>query len=173
KVDISETAVNLLAFPGQPITHTLRLTAREKRAVYAHAVSDSPWLRVSNVQLEGRSAAIDLTVNLPSDPVGTLQAHVTVTSNGNQRFVVPVTLGIAGCRGAGAAMTQRVPTVSPVRTLAPGPVSTMRMTHEDAALRAQPRRPRGSCAWWTRGRRGCARRADPRPAGGRDRAPAA
>jgi hypothetical protein len=145
KVDISETAVNLLAFPGQPITHTLRVTAREKRAVYAHAVSDSPWLRVSNIQFEGRSAAIDLTVNLPSDPVGTLQAHVTVTSNGNQRFVVPVTLGIAGFPGAGAAVTQRVAAVSPVRTLAPGPVATMRMTNEDAAaaLAERTAAPRG------------------------------
>src|SRR5262249_30644268 len=49
KVDISETAVNLLAFPGQPITHTLRPTAREKQGVSPPALTHSPRLRALDV----------------------------------------------------------------------------------------------------------------------------
>jgi hypothetical protein len=134
KVDISEPAVNLLAFPGQPASHTLRVTARENRPVYAHAVSDSSWLQVSGIQLEGRSASIHLSVPpLPSPPVGTLQARVTVTTNGKQRFIVPVTLGVAGFPGAGVTVTRAVSVASPTATVPRGALATMRMTPEAAS----------------------------------------
>jgi hypothetical protein len=97
KVDISERSVAMRGDPGDQLRHPLEITAQEKRPVWAHAVSDQPWLEVGRARLNGRTATIPLVVpNVPRRPGETLSARVTVTSNGNQRFVVPVTLTVGG-----------------------------------------------------------------------------
>ena len=49
----------------------------ERRPVYAHAVSDRPWLEVSGVQAAGRSAGVRLTVPaVPDRPGDMLHARV-------------------------------------------------------------------------------------------------
>ena len=71
------------------------MKSEEKRPVYAHATSDQPWLEVGRARLNGRVATIPLRVsNVPARAGETLHAKLTVTSNGNQRFVIPVTLRI-------------------------------------------------------------------------------
>src|SRR5258707_12993995 len=66
KVDISERSVALRGDPGQPLRHALEVKAKEKRPVYAHAVSNQPWLEVGRAKLNGRTAPIPLVV--PSVP---------------------------------------------------------------------------------------------------------
>ncbi len=93
KVDISERAVALQAAAGTTVEHELKVQAQEKRPIYAHATSSAPWLEVGRPRLNGRVATIPLVVPQVPDRTGeTLTAHVTVQANGNQRFVVPVTL---------------------------------------------------------------------------------
>ena len=83
--------------PGQSLPDQLEIKSDEKRPVYAHAVSDQPWLEIGKARLNGRVATIPLRVpNVPDRAGETLHAKVTVTSNGNQRFVIPVTLTIGG-----------------------------------------------------------------------------
>jgi hypothetical protein len=95
KVEISERAVALKGQAGDPLRHTLEVSSPEKRPVYAHGVSDSPWLEVGRAKLNGRTATIPLVVpSVPDRPGQTLTARVTVTSNGKQTFIVPVTLTI-------------------------------------------------------------------------------
>src|SRR5262249_47918997 len=61
--------------------------------VYAHGASNQPWLEVGRPHLNGRVASIPLVVpSVPALPGETLTAKVLVRANGNQRFVVPVTL---------------------------------------------------------------------------------
>ena len=97
RVEISQTAVNLTGKPGEALRQTLVVSSPEKRPVYARASSNRPWLRVAGVKMEGRTASIQLAVAaVPDQPGETLQATVTVTSNGNQRFEVPVSLRVAG-----------------------------------------------------------------------------
>jgi hypothetical protein len=97
KVEVSESAVYLNGKPGEALKHLLQVTAQEKRPVWAHAVSDQPWLRVNRVLLEGRTATVHLAVpTVPHCPGEALTAQLTVTANGNQRFVVPVRLTVAG-----------------------------------------------------------------------------
>jgi hypothetical protein len=97
KVEISEAALYLHGQPGEALKHLLQVRAQEKRPVWAHAVSDQPWLRVNRVLLEGRTATIHLAVpTVPHCPGEALTAQLTVTANGNQRFVVPVRLAVAG-----------------------------------------------------------------------------
>lgn len=105
KVEISAKQVNLTGQPGQAVSQTLELRSEEKRPVYAHAVSDQPWLEVGRARLAGRVAGIPLRVsNVPDRPGETLQAKLTVTSNGNQRFVIPVTLRVGDPLSAIAAL---------------------------------------------------------------------
>jgi hypothetical protein len=97
KVEISQTALHLRGNVGQSAQAALELKAQEKRPVYAHAVCDQPWLDVSKTVLSGRMAMVQVVVpHVPDRPGETLQATVTVTANGNQKFAVPVTLEIGG-----------------------------------------------------------------------------
>jgi len=97
KVDISERTVKLEASAGATVRHVLEIRSEEKRPVYAHATSSAAWLEVGRPKLNGRVASIPIVVPNVPDRVGeTLTAKVTVQANGNQRFVVPVTLVIGG-----------------------------------------------------------------------------
>ncbi len=93
KVTVAETSLQLRGRPGEPLGHSLRVFTEEKRPVFASAVSDQPWLTAGRARLDGRTATIPLSVRaVPDRPGETLTAHLTVTANGNQRFVVPLTL---------------------------------------------------------------------------------
>ena len=51
--------------------------------------------------MKGRRADIPLLVrSIPNAPGEILTAQVTIEANGNQRFVVPVTLAVSGVRSA-------------------------------------------------------------------------
>ena len=95
RVAVRDRQVQLVGQPGQAASHMLEMYSEEKRPVYAHAVSDQPWLEVGRARLQGRVARIPLRVaRVPDRPGETLHAQVAVTANGNQRFVVPVTLRV-------------------------------------------------------------------------------
>jgi hypothetical protein len=99
KVDISERSLGLHGSPGEQLKHPLEVKTAENRVVWAHGSSDQPWLVVGRSRPAGRTVAIPVSVPaVPDRPGETLQANVTVTANGNQRFVVPVTLAISGSR---------------------------------------------------------------------------
>jgi hypothetical protein len=95
KVEINQQSVALEGAVGAPLRHTLEVSTQEKRPVYAYAGSDQPWLEVGRPKLNGRTAVIPLVIPAVPNRAGeTLTARVTVTSNGQQRFVVPVTLAV-------------------------------------------------------------------------------
>jgi hypothetical protein len=96
KVELKEKVLNLSGKVGDTLKVSLEAATDEKRPVYAHAVSDQPWLQVTRVALDGRVATVRLTAAVPDRPGETLRARLTVKANGNQRFVVPVTLTVAG-----------------------------------------------------------------------------
>jgi hypothetical protein len=97
KVEVGKKAINMTADVGGQVRETLEIKSQEKRPVYAHATSDQPWLEIGKALLNGRIASIPLRVsNVPNRPGETLKAKLQVTSNGNQKFVIPVTLTIGG-----------------------------------------------------------------------------
>jgi hypothetical protein len=97
KVHISAKAVALEGKPGETLRYTVEIKSEEKRPVYAHGTSTEPWLEVGRAKLNGRVATISVTVpSVPDRPGETITAHLKVQSNGNQRFVLPVTLQIKG-----------------------------------------------------------------------------
>ncbi len=95
KVEVSTRAVNLLGAAGERLDYVLQVATPERRPVYAHGVSDQPWLKVGRAKLEGRTASLPLIVpEVPDRPGERLQAEVTVIANGNQRFAVVVSLAV-------------------------------------------------------------------------------
>ncbi len=97
KVQLSVESLALAGAAGGSVRSLLEVTTPERRPIYAHAVSDQPWLKVEQPLIKGRSVSIPLAVPVvPHCPGETLRAKLTVTSNGNQRFEVPVSLGVTG-----------------------------------------------------------------------------
>jgi hypothetical protein len=95
KVEISAREVRLSGRGGDILRESLQVVAREKKPVFAHATCDQPWLTVPEIDLDGRTATVHLRVPEVPDRFGeTLHARVSITSNGRQRFEVPVHLTV-------------------------------------------------------------------------------
>ncbi len=100
KVTISHDKIQFQGKPGGFLERMLQVQTTEKRPVYAHAISNAPWLQVGRPILEGRSASIPLRVpSVPAMPGEQLLCIVQVVSNGNQRFTVEVELTVASPSG--------------------------------------------------------------------------
>jgi len=146
KVEISTDRIDLTGTPGEQLHYTLQVKSKEKRPVYAHAISNQPWLEVSRAKLNGRLATLDLMVPSVPDKEGeTLNARLIVQSNGNQRFVLPVTLQIGSNfnfvdtapAGSDAATIEELPSPADI-------VPTIHPTHtpgESRRRRAAERQP--------------------------------
>src|SRR6202022_3444822 len=78
KVNISEPTVSLEGNPAQQLVHYLEVKAQEKRPVFAHGISEQPWLEVGKAKLEGRTANIPLLIpSVPDRPGEEWQTKVT------------------------------------------------------------------------------------------------
>jgi hypothetical protein len=97
RVKLSEESVRLRGVPGETIEHVLEVVPQENRPAMAQGSSDQPWLRIGTTAFLGHSACVPLTVGpIPGRPGQVHQARVSITANGNQRFVVHVTLEVVG-----------------------------------------------------------------------------
>ena len=111
RVDISEDTIRLSGRVGEKIEYSLAVVTQENRAAIAFGTSNQPWLRVGATIFRGRSAFVPLTIApIPGNPGEVLQAVVSVTANGGQRFTVPVTLQVS----ERSAAIKAVPLPSPV-----------------------------------------------------------
>ncbi|HTU20525.1 MAG TPA: hypothetical protein VMG10_20860 [Gemmataceae bacterium] len=125
KVAISINRIDLTGSPGEQLTYSIEIKTQEKRPVYAHATSNEPWLEVGRAKLNGRVATINLSVpSVPNKEGETLDAKLIVQSNGNQRFVVPVSLQIGNSLAFGDSAPAPVLDApsSPVEEITSAPV---------------------------------------------------
>lgn len=120
KVEVNPAVITLRGNPGEQMRSAIEVRTAEKRPVYAHARSDQPWLEVGRAQLNGRTATVPLAIPSVPDRAGeTLHAQVTIRANGNQRFVVPVTLEVGeGLRFGGSGP---LPVAVPIPSQQPAP----------------------------------------------------
>jgi hypothetical protein len=103
-MELSEEAVRLRGRAGQRLEYSIAVITQENRAAIAHGSSDQPWLSVGPTIFRGRSAFLPLLVAaVPGNCGATLQAVVSVTANGGQRFAVPVTLTVSDAPEAAKA----------------------------------------------------------------------
>jgi hypothetical protein len=122
KVEVRPPTLALRGTPGTPLHACVQATTQEKRAVWAHAKSDQPWLQVGTPQADGPTATLPLVAVVPDQPGATLQAQLKVTANGNQRFEVPVVLTI----DAGVGAASRAAPEGPARLAGPTPAAASR-----------------------------------------------
>jgi hypothetical protein len=114
KVRISQRALSFQANPGEALAASVEVSTQEKRPVYAHATANVPWLEVARPRFNGRSVLINLAIpNVPNKPGMTLEAKLTVQANGNQRFVVPVTVEVGGAFNFNAPEPEPDPAPAP------------------------------------------------------------
>lgn len=137
KVEISDRAIVLRGDPGQQLRHVLRVETKAKRPVYAYGKSNQPWLEVGKPHLNGRVASIALVIpSVPPRPGETLSAKVRVQANGNQHFIVPITLTVgsppasvfdfSGKTAAEESPPPRKSAVAPARPAEPPPSPPVR-----------------------------------------------
>ena len=119
KVEISHRSISLRGSPGDKLPVSFEVSTQEKRPVFAHVTSNVPWLEVSRAKFSGRTTTINMTVpTVPNRPGETLTGELTVISNGNQRFLVPVRLEHLGrqpVRLRGAQPASASPASAPPR----------------------------------------------------------
>src|SRR5262249_7611738 len=85
--------------PGARRRNTARVETKERGPASPHGSSTQRGLEVGRPNPNGPPATITLPVPaVPNRPGETLTAQLVVQSNGNQRFVVPVTLQVSGQR---------------------------------------------------------------------------
>ncbi len=127
RVEVSPLTVELSGAPGSRLETTLLAHTLEKRAVWAHAISDAPWLQPCPALLDGRTARLPLVVdNIPSLPGSNLEAIVHVTANGNQRFSVHVRLNVLGRAGNnGPGLSGHLPAGLALGTAAAQPAAAL------------------------------------------------
>jgi hypothetical protein len=102
KVELKTPSLQLKGGPGQTLSAAIDVGTPEKKHVFAFAVSDKPWVIPGSGPKQGKSptmASIPLTIQVPATPGQVLQAKITVTANGNQKFPVPLTLTVSGSPG--------------------------------------------------------------------------
>jgi hypothetical protein len=102
KVELKTPSIQLKGGPGQTLSAAIDVGTPEKKHVFAFAVSDKPWVIPGTGPKQGKSptlATIPLTIQVPGTPGQVLQAKITVTANGNQKFPVPLTLTVSGSPG--------------------------------------------------------------------------
>jgi hypothetical protein len=153
KAELSEDAIDLFGAAGESLEHVLVVLTQENRLIVAHATSDQPWLRVGRTVFRGRSAFLPLNIAaVPARTGETLQAHVTVIANGNQRFVVPVTLMVGSHAPGGKAAAALGPPVKPAVPVPPvakpapaGKVEAAPVPHK-VAVPAPPAKPAAAAA---------------------------
>jgi hypothetical protein len=135
RMELSEEAILLHGRPGEKIEHVLAVLTHENRAAVAHAASNQPWLRVGQTRFRGRVATLPLIVPaVPARPGETLRATVSITANGNQRFVVQVSLMVGS--GTASAAPGPAPAAVPGAKPAAAPVPVA------VGVAPPPRRPR-------------------------------
>jgi hypothetical protein len=148
RVELGEDAVVLSGSPGATVDYVISVVTAENRAVVAHGSSDQPWLEVGPTVFRGRSAFLPLKVfAVPARLGDTLHATVSITANGGQRLVVPVTLAVGGAPPA--AEFVHAPPAGP-RQAPAAPAPAPPAVPAAAPLIAQPPPPgrgRSSVGW--------------------------
>ncbi len=100
RVELDHHTLRLEGTPGATLETAVVLQTSERRAVFAHATTAEPWLRIDRAVLGGRTARIPVRVpHVPDRPGEVLRGRVQVTANGNQRFAVEVTLAVRRAGG--------------------------------------------------------------------------
>jgi hypothetical protein len=80
---------------GERLTKNVTISTKESRFVFAHGWSNHNWIQAGPTKSQGNTVVIPVNIEVPPRPGETVHAAVTFQGNGQQQFVVPVTLAVA------------------------------------------------------------------------------
>ncbi len=125
EVVVSQNSVELAGAPGGNVEAFLFVESVENRPIYAHASSETPWILIGKARSQGNTVRVHLRVpSVPPLPGQRLKGQAIITTNGNQRFPVQVTLNIADIPVPPAPPAPKpVPAPAPPADLPPLPVA--------------------------------------------------
>ncbi|MBM4069230.1 MAG: hypothetical protein FJ271_09835 [Planctomycetes bacterium] len=95
RLEISTQQIVCKGKPGQRLTKHITISTQEHRPVYANAWASQDWIKPGVAKPQGNKITIPLHIEVPQRPGEHLQGAVTFQGNGNQQFVVPVTMAVA------------------------------------------------------------------------------
>ncbi len=95
RLEISTEQIVCLGVVGQHLTKNVTVRTAEARFVHVEAHSNQDWVKVLPVLSHGNSATLRFRIETPPRPGEVFNASVTILGNGQQQFVVPVTLSVA------------------------------------------------------------------------------
>ncbi|MBI3823404.1 MAG: hypothetical protein HY289_12105 [Planctomycetes bacterium] len=114
KPPVLEIDTQYLAFKGrigERLSKRLTISTPEAKPVYAQARSDRDWATIGPPKYMGNKVKISVDVVVPPQPGVMLHGQVIVQGNGNQQFVVPMSVEV-----------DEVPVIHPVNDGAPAEV---------------------------------------------------
>lgn len=110
KVFVMQPRINLKGVAGTKLLYQIFVRSKENRAVYAHAKSSTSWCVVKPAVAQGNVVTLPIEIVLPAQAGQTAQALIRVTSNGQQRFDIPVDVTAEAAPLAEAATLTAPPT---------------------------------------------------------------
>src|SRR5207253_482892 len=78
--------------PGTKFSTRVTIHTKDGKPVYAQAWTDQQWITICPNKYLGAKVVIPIEIVIPSHPGETLEALLTIRGNGQQHFVVPVTV---------------------------------------------------------------------------------
>jgi hypothetical protein len=125
RVVIGQNSVELAGAPGGNVEAFVFVESLENRPIYAHVSSETPWIQIGKARSQGNTVRVHLRVpSVPPLPGQRLQGQAIITTNGNQRFPVQVTLNIADIPVPPAPPAPKpVPLAAPPADLPPLPAA--------------------------------------------------
>jgi hypothetical protein len=94
RLEVAPTTLALKGKAGQTLSACLTIRTQETKPVYAQAYSDRNWLKIGPLKYLGTKVEVPIEIVVPGDQGENARAHVTIQGNGNQQFVVPVTVAV-------------------------------------------------------------------------------
>lgn len=92
KVDVE--SLSFAGKIGERLTKTVTVGTDESKPVYAHAWSDHDWIQIGPPRYFGSKVKIDIEVVIPQSPGQIVQAQVYIQGNGQQQFLVAVSVAV-------------------------------------------------------------------------------
>jgi hypothetical protein len=109
KVFITQPHLHLQGPPGARLTRQIQVRSEEQRPVYASATSTAGWCVVKPGLALGNAVTLPVEIVVPQEAGQIVHALIRVTSNGLQRFDIPVQLTVETPATAVAAATVAAP----------------------------------------------------------------
>jgi hypothetical protein len=113
RVSVNATQIELKGKPGALLNYQLKVSTEDNRPVFAYATCGESWLVIKPSISQGKVVTLPLEIAVPDRAGEVLETLVQVTSNGQQRFMIPMRLLVEAAVLEKAAITAALTSTKP------------------------------------------------------------